>query len=135
MSKGSARLSIFPLMWLNFPVRTTARLGAQMALEQKEFSEDGPFPGDTVDIRGLVDPGPVRRDGLAGVIVGEDEEDVGRAPVRPGTSFQEWEAQERGDSTQGGGAGSHPHDFPAVHVSASGHGSPSILPVVRELGG
>ena len=53
------------------PAWPADRIGAEVSFE------DGAFPGNPVNIRGLVDFRPVSRDGLGGMIVREDEYDVG----------------------------------------------------------
>ena len=53
------------------PARPADRIGAEVSFE------DGSFPGNPVNIRGLVDFRTVSRDGLGGMIVREDEYDVG----------------------------------------------------------
>ena len=53
------------------PAWSADRIGAEVSFE------DGSFPGNPVNIRGLVDFRTVSRDRLGGMIVREDEYDVG----------------------------------------------------------
>jgi hypothetical protein len=66
-----------PLRWEYLPVRIVARLGVQMLLVTKARSKRTPAAAMRSRLGVGVDLGAIARQGVVGVVVGHDEDDVG----------------------------------------------------------